>query len=114
MSSNSLSSAEILYTPNFHCELASKGIAHSWGASKSIYRYHLINEKRSATNFEKLVKVYLSQVTIDMARWFSSNARDYMLTYKHKESVEADTHVECSKKNKRYTINIKVFETQIV
>ena len=77
-------SSSILFTPKFHCELAGEGIEYSWGLSKRIYRKKPIAEKRSVANFERLVSLSLSQVSIDNCRRFSSRARKYMLTYSHK------------------------------
>ena len=74
----------VLFTPKFHCELAGEGIEYSWGMSKRMYRKKPIAEKRSVANFERLVTLSLSQVSIDSCRRFSSRARKYMLTYSHK------------------------------
>ena len=81
--SKSNSKARILFTPEYHCNLAGEGIAYTQGFVKQIYRWYPISAKRSFSSFVALVNLSLGRITIQMCRSFSSKARSYMLGYIH-------------------------------
>ena len=103
---------DIVFTPNFHCEIAGEGIEYSWGASKRWYRRKPLRVKRTTKEFRELVSNCVKRVDVNMAREFSRKARSYMLVYQHlrrmKElnSNEIDvTHANIEKLQKVYRVH---------
>jgi hypothetical protein len=61
----------LIRSPNYHPELAGKGIEYDWGAAKQWCRNQKLAEKRTKDKFRKLVIQSLNQVKINLRKEFS-------------------------------------------
>ena len=72
----------IIYaTPKYHCECPGEGIEYLWGLIKRLFRKVSLSKRDKMDKFKESVKKVFEEVTVEMCRKYSRQARSYMLVY---------------------------------